>query len=96
MAEMRRLVPLNEREDGSIILPALASALYALKPTVGLISRAGVVPLATYFDTPGPLAKCVWDLGTLMDVVCAVDGDDPTSKFFFCFLKKGQIALSGE
>ncbi|KAJ9092929.1 hypothetical protein QFC21_006641 [Naganishia friedmannii] len=67
---------------GSIVLPALQSALYALKPTVGLISRAGVVPLATYFDTPGPMAKCVWDLAVMMDVMCAVDAEDPTSKPF--------------
>lgn len=67
--------------DGSITLPCLQSALYGLKPTVGMLSRAGIVPFAPYFDTPGPMAKTVWDLAILMDVMQGRDVDDPMSRY---------------
>ena len=62
--------------DGSITLPCLQSCLYGLKPTVGMLSRAGVVPFAPYFDTPGPMAKDVESLAILMDVMNGRDDDD--------------------
>ncbi|KAG7558169.1 hypothetical protein FFLO_02896 [Filobasidium floriforme] len=62
--------------DGSITLPCLQSCLYGLKPTVGMLSRAGVVPFAPYFDTPGPMAKDVESLAILMDVMNGRDDED--------------------
>lgn len=66
--------------DGSITLPCLQSALYGLKPTVGLLSRTGIVPFAPYFDTAGPMTKNVWDLALLMDVMHGDDPEDPICK----------------
>lgn len=65
--------------DGSITLPCLQSALYGLKPTMGTLSRAGIVPFAPSFDTAGPMAKNVWDLALLMDVMQGVDPEDSAS-----------------
>ncbi|KAJ9095804.1 hypothetical protein QFC19_007418 [Naganishia cerealis] len=53
------------------------SALYGLKPTVGMLSRSGIVPFAPHFDTPGPMTKNVWDLALLMDVMQGDDSEDP-------------------
>lgn len=68
--------------DGSITLPCLQSALYGLKPTMGTLSRAGIVPFAPSFDTAGPMAKNVWDLALLMDVMQGPDTEDSASGFF--------------
>ena len=67
--------------DGSITLPCLQSCLYGLKPTVGMLSRSGVVPFAPYFDTPGPMAKDVESLAILMDVMQGRDDEDDKSEF---------------
>lgn len=58
----------------------MQSAVYALKPTVGLISRSGCVPFAQSFDTPGPMAKDVWSVAVGMDVMAGEDGDDEWTK----------------
>jgi amidase len=52
--------------DGSIVLPAAMNGIVGLKPTVGLISRTGVVPIAHSQDTPGPMARTVRDAATLL------------------------------
>jgi amidase len=57
-------------------LPAMQSALYSLKPTVGLLSRVGVVPFAPSFDTPGTMAKDVWSVAVGMDVMAGEDEED--------------------
>lgn len=60
-------------------LPAMQSALYALKPTVGLLSRVGCVPFAPTFDTPGTMAKDVWSVAVGLDVMAGEDEEDPES-----------------
>lgn len=54
----------------------MQSALYALKPTIGMVSRAGCVPFAQTFDTPGPMAKDVWSVAVGLDVMAGPDEDD--------------------
>lgn len=65
--------------DGSIVCPAANSAIVGVKPTVGLISRSGTVPLATSFDTPGPMARNVTDAALLLTVLAGSDSRDKTS-----------------
>jgi len=60
--------------QGSILGPSDANSLVGVKPTVGLVSRAGVIPLAASFDTPGPMARHVADAAA---VLSAVAGPDP-------------------
>ena len=60
--------------DGSITSPASACSLVGIKPTVGLVSRAGIVPISHNQDTAGPLTRCVADAAALL---AALAGEDP-------------------
>ena len=62
---------------GSIRIPASHDDLYGLRPTIGLVSRAGVIPLSPTEDTVGPLARSVADLAAVLDVIAGQDPADP-------------------
>ena len=62
--------------DGSIVSPSSACGVVGVKPTLGLVSRAGVVPLSLAQDTAGPMATSVTDAATLLSVLAAADPDD--------------------
>jgi amidase len=67
--------------SGSILSPASANMLAAIKPTVGRISRHGVIPITADQDTPGPMARTVRDAAILLGVLeGAADPDDPATK----------------
>lgn len=63
--------------NGSIIAPASACGVVGLKPTVGLVSRSGVMPVSTTLDSPGPMARSVADAAAMMNVIAGFDPDDP-------------------
>ena len=63
--------------DGSVTSPAAACALVGLKPTVGLVSRSGIIPIAHSQDTAGPMARTVADVALLLNVMA---GDDPRDR----------------
>jgi len=66
---------------GSIRNPSSANGIAGLKPTHGLTSRDGIIPLALTFDTAGPMARSVSDIAAVLGVLTGVDRDDPaTSK----------------
>ena len=65
---------LGTETDGSIVLPAAANGVVGIKPTVGLTSRAGVIPVAVSQDSVGPLARTVADAAA---VLSAIAGPDP-------------------
>lgn len=62
--------------DGSIASPASANALVGIRPTVGLVSRSGVIPVSYSQDTPGPMCRTVRDAAILLNVLAAEDGRD--------------------
>ena len=62
--------------DGSIVCPSSAQALVGIKPTVGLVSRAGIIPIAHSQDTAGPMARNVTDAAILLGALAAVDPRD--------------------
>lgn len=62
--------------DGSIVCPAAANSLVGLKPTVGLVSRAGVVPISHSQDTVGPMARTVRDAAILLGAMVGADPAD--------------------
>jgi amidase len=62
--------------DGSIVSPSSACGVVGIKPTHGLVSRAGIVPLSLAQDTAGPMATSVADAATLLSVLAAADPDD--------------------
>ena len=63
--------------DGSIICPAAVSGLVGLKPTVGLVSRTGVIPISISQDTAGPMGRSVADVAVLLGGLAGVDPADP-------------------
>jgi amidase len=62
--------------SGSLLSPASKNGLVTVKPTVGLISRAGIIPIAGSQDTAGPMARSVRDAALLLGVLTGVDPDD--------------------
>jgi len=62
--------------DGSIVSPSNNAGLVGIKPTLGLISRAGIIPIAHSQDTAGPMARTVTDAAILLGALAGVDGDD--------------------
>jgi amidase len=63
--------------DGSIVCPASTCGVVGIKPTVGLVSRSGIVPISAAQDTAGPMARSVADAAALLSVLAAADPDDP-------------------
>jgi amidase len=66
--------------DGSIISPAQTTGIVGIKPTLGLLSRSGIIPIAHSQDTAGPMARTVADAAILLGAMTGVDGRDPTTK----------------
>jgi amidase len=72
-------VAVGTETDGSIVSPASINGIVGLKPTVGLVSRTGVVPISHSQDTAGPLARTVRDAAVLLGVMAGPDPADPAS-----------------
>jgi len=72
-------VAIGTETDGSIVCPANANGVVGIKPTVGLVSRAGIIPIAHSQDTAGPLARTVTDAAILLGAITGVDPDDPAT-----------------
>jgi amidase len=69
-------IAVGTETDGSITSPAAASALVGIKPTVGLVSRSGIVPISHTQDTAGPMTRTVRDAAILLGVLAGVDSRD--------------------
>jgi amidase len=84
---------------GSIRGPCAANGIAGLKPTLGLVSRDGIVPLALSFDTGGPMARSVYDVAVMLGAMTGVDPADPATAAsagnfytdYTQFLKKGSL-----
>jgi amidase len=66
--------------DGSVVCPSSANSLVGIKPTVGLVSRAGIIPIAHSQDTAGPMARTVSDAAMLLGALTGIDGNDGATK----------------
>ena len=62
--------------DGSVVCPSSANSLVGIKPTLGLISRAGIIPIAHSQDTAGPMARTVADAAILLSALTGIDARD--------------------
>ena len=69
-------VAVGTETDGSIVCPASANGLVGIKPTVGLVSRSGIIPISASQDTAGPLARLVSDAAVLLGALTGVDPGD--------------------
>jgi len=66
--------------DGSIVCPAHANGVVGLKPTLGLVSRAGVIPIAHSQDSAGPMARNVADIAIILGCLTGIDPRDPATQ----------------
>jgi amidase len=66
--------------DGSIVSPASTCGLVGIKPTLGLVSRSGIIPIAHSQDTAGPMTRTVADAALMLAAMAGVDPDDPITK----------------
>jgi len=80
MAVNYAAVAVGTETSGSILSPSSKSSLVGLKPTVGLLSRGGIVPISSTLDTPGPMTKNVIDNAILLSAMSGEDADDPATK----------------
>ncbi|PPQ71502.1 hypothetical protein CVT24_006466 [Panaeolus cyanescens] len=69
-------VALGTETDGSIVFPASFNNIVGVKPTVGLTSRAGVIPITLHQDTIGPLTRTVLDSAIVLNAIAGVDAND--------------------
>ena len=65
--------------DGSVVCPSSSNGLAGLKPTVGLVSRSGIVPISHSQDTAGPMARTVRDVAILLGAMAGADAEDPAT-----------------
>jgi amidase len=73
-------VGIGTETDGSIVSPSNNCGLVGLKPTVGLVSRAGIIPIAHSQDTAGPMTRTVTDAAILLGALVGADPDDGVTK----------------
>jgi amidase len=73
-------IGVGSETDGSIVCPSGANGLVGVKPTLGLISRTGIVPISHSQDTAGPMARTVEDAALLLGAMTGVDPADAASK----------------
>jgi len=74
------VVALGTETDGSILCPSSVNGIVGIKPTLGLVSRAGVVPVAHSQDTVGPMARTVTDAAILLGALVGHDKRDPVTR----------------
>ncbi len=72
-------VAIGTETDGSIVCPSSANGIVGIKPTLGLVSRSGIIPIAHSQDTAGPMARTVTDAAILLSALTGVDPDDPAT-----------------
>jgi amidase len=65
--------------DGSVVCPAGTTGIVGIKPTLGLVSRQGIIPIAISQDTAGPMARTVRDAAALLAAMAGADPDDPAA-----------------
>jgi amidase len=72
-------VAVGTETDGSIVCPSSANGIVGIKPTLGLISRAGIIPISHSQDTSGPMARTVRDAAILLGALAGSDPRDPAT-----------------
>ena len=70
-------VAIGTETDGSVVSPSSCNGLVGLKPTVGLLSRSGIIPISSTQDTAGPMARTVRDAALLLGALAGPDPADP-------------------
>lgn len=92
-------IAIGTETNGSIIAPSSYSGVVGFKPTVGLVSRSGIIPISKTQDTAGPMTRNVTDAAMLLTVLAGVDEEDEATKGslgraqkdYTTFLKEGDL-----
>ena len=69
-------VAVGTETDGSVVCPSSVNGIVGIKPTVGLVSRSGIIPISHTQDTAGPMARTVEDTAILLGALAGIDPDD--------------------
>lgn len=85
-------IAIGTETDGSIVSPAAVNGLVGIKPTVGLWSRSGIIPISATQDTAGPMARTVRDAAILLGALTGVDSEDArtaesTGKYYTDYIR---------
>lgn len=72
-------VAVGTETSGSILSPSVNNSIVGIKPTVGLVSRTGIIPIAMSQDTAGPMARTVTDAAILLGAMIGIDPTDPAT-----------------
>jgi amidase len=73
-------IAVGTETDGSIVSPSSHCSLVGIKPTLGLVSRSGIIPIAHSQDTAGPMTRTVADAATMLTALAGADPRDPATK----------------
>jgi amidase len=73
-------VAVGTETDGSIVCPSSANSIVGIKPTLGLVSRSGIIPIAHSQDTAGPMARTVTDAAVLLGALTGIDSRDSVTE----------------
>ena len=73
-------IGIGTETDGSVVCPSNANSLVGIKPTLGLISRAGIIPIAHSQDTAGPMTRSVTDAALLLSALVGIDARDEATR----------------
>jgi amidase len=73
-------VAIGTETDGSVVSPSSSSGIVGFKPTVGLLSRSGIIPISATQDTAGPMTRTVRDAAILLSALTGVDPEDGVTK----------------
>ena len=73
-------VAIGTETDGSVVSPASCSGVVGIKPTVGLLSRSGIIPISATQDTAGPMARTVRDAALLLGALAGLDAADAVTQ----------------
>ena len=71
------MIAIGTETNGSIVCPSNNNGIVGIKPTVGLISRTGIIPISYTQDTPGPMARTVEDAAICLGALTGIDQQDP-------------------
>jgi amidase len=80
MAAGLATLAIGTETDGSIVSPASTCGIVGIKPTLGLVSRSGIIPIAHSQDTAGPMTRTVADAALLLGAIAGVDSRDPATR----------------
>jgi amidase len=73
------MLAIGTETDGSIVCPSSINGIVGIKPTLGLVSRDGIIPIAHSQDTAGPMARTVRDAALMLNAISAADPSDPAA-----------------